>query len=90
MPTNAMTSIPTGFTGNSRTNCHEAFKIGLNSMTKINNCNFKESQLIGKDKCLSLLTMISNIKIDNQIMPIDPLLIFQRISLVKKSQELQI
>lgn len=87
IPTDAITSISTGVTGDSRINFHEAFEIGINSMKKINNLNFKELRLKRSDKCLPLITMSSNIKVDNEIVPIDPLLIFQRISIMKKSQD---
>ena len=78
-------SIATGVSGNSQINCHEAFKIGVDSMKKINNENFKDLKLRRKDKCLSLLaTVNSKIKIDDTIVPVDPLLLFQRISVMKK------
>ena len=62
-------------------------KLVLIQWKKINNTNFKELRLKRSDKCLPLLTMSSNIKVDNEIVPINPLLIFQRISIMKKSQD---
>lgn len=42
-------------------------------MKKINNENFKVLILKRKDKCLFLLAVNSKIKIDDTIVPIDPL-----------------
>lgn len=85
MPTDTIASISTGVTGDSKINCHEAFEVDLNSMKKINNCNFKDLKLKRKDKCMPLLAMSSKIKMDDQLIPIEPSLIFQRISILKKS-----
>ncbi|KYM93404.1 hypothetical protein ALC62_15994 [Cyphomyrmex costatus] len=56
-------------------------------MQRIDGCNFKDIKLKRSDKCVPLLAVISKIVIDKEIVPIDPLLLFQRISIVKSSDE---
>lgn len=53
-------------------------------MKKINGKNFKEVKLSRKDKIIPLLASTSKIKVDDDIIPIDPLLLlFQRICVLK-------
>ena len=80
-------SISSGVFGNDSIDCHLAFGKGLATMNKINGKNFKELTLTKKDKVTSLLAFSSKIKINNEEVTIDPLLLFQRISVMKKSDE---
>lgn len=80
-------SIATGITGDEKVNCYDAFNIGVKAMKKINGQNFKDLKLTKKDKVVSLLTVNNKIKVYDEVIPIDELLLFQRICVLKKSEE---
>lgn len=48
-------------------------------MKKIKGKNFKEVKSSIKDKIISLLASTNKIKVDDDIIPIDPLLLFQKL-----------
>lgn len=80
-------SLASGVTANETINCHKVFEIGVEAMKKIDGLNFKEIKFKRSNKCLPLLAVNSKIKINNEIVSVDPLLLFQRISVLKKSDE---
>ena len=54
---------------------------------KINNTNFSDIKLTRKDRVIPLLSVNSKMKIHDDVIPIDPLLLFQRICVSKKFQD---
>lgn len=80
-------SITTGMTVRDKINCHNAFNIGIASFQKIIGKNFHEIKFKRNDKILPLQIINSIIKIQEEIVPIDPLLLFQRICVTKKADE---
>lgn len=87
-PTNTkIMCISSGILGNDSIDCHNAFERGCATMKNINGKNFKELSFTKKDKVTTLLSLSSKIKLNNKIISIDPLLIFQRISVIKTSNE---
>lgn len=65
-------SIATGVSGDEKINCHN---------------NFHDIKFSRADRVLPLLTVNSNLKVHDTTVPIDPLLLFQRISVVKRTNE---
>lgn len=83
-------SVATGISRDEGVNCCDAFEVGLNAMKKVDGHNFKDIKLKRSDKCVSLLAVNSKMVINKEVVPINPLLLFQRISIVKSSDnELQ-
>ena len=78
--TDNILSISTGIIGD-KINCYKALEIGLSSMNRIIVGDFVSVKFHKKDKVLSLKAVNSSVKIDNDVVRIDPTLIFQRISL---------
>lgn len=76
-------SIATGITGHGNVNYYAAFEEGLKTMKKINSKDFKEAKLSRKDKIIPLLASTSKIQVNNDFVPIDLLLLFQRICVLK-------
>lgn len=83
--TDAIMSIATGITGDKSINCYNAFEEGLKVMKKIEGKNVRELKLLRKDKINSLLAKNNKIKIHDNVIPVDPLLLFQRICVLKKT-----
>ena len=80
-PSDKIRSIYSGLVGNGKINCHEALEIGIKLLNNINGKSFDELKIPRKDKVLPLSAMSSKIKIKNNVITIQPLLIFQRICL---------
>ncbi|KAL7294975.1 hypothetical protein TKK_0011685 [Trichogramma kaykai] len=75
-------SIGTGIIGdNDKINCYKAREIGNLALRKIINDTFGTVKKGRKNKVLSLKSATSSVKIDEEIVSIDPTLIFQRASL---------
>lgn len=78
-------NIVTGLIGTEEINCHEALSIGIQAMKAINGKYFNEIKLSKKDKVISLHGVNSKLKIGDTTVAVDPLLLFQRICVIKKS-----
>lgn len=72
-------NIATGVTGDDKINCCDALEVGVQCMQKLDNVCFKDLKLSKKDKVMPLLTVNSKMKIHDEVVPIDPSLLFQRI-----------
>ncbi|GBM10337.1 hypothetical protein AVEN_141917-1 [Araneus ventricosus] len=80
-------SIASGVVGDEKINCHNASKVGITSMTKLFGQTFNNIKLKRADKGLLLLTISSAIKVHDEKVPIDPVLLFQRMSIIKSFED---
>lgn len=80
-------SIASGVTGNEKINCHDASRIGTVAMQKKVGQTFYDIKFLRADRVLSLLSVNSNVKVHNKTVPIDPLLLFQRICVIKRTND---
>jgi len=80
-------SIFSGLIGDASINCHEAVEIGRVAMDSIVGKHFSDVSLKRSSRVLTLASLNSSIKVNGEVTPIDPLLLFQRISVTKKSDE---
>lgn len=80
-------NIVTGLIATDEINCFNALDIGITSMKAINGMSFNDIKLSKKDTVISLLGVNSKLKIGDKVIPVDPLLLFQRICVMKKSDE---
>lgn len=85
--TEKIMSLATGIVGNTKVNCHLAEEVGKQVMEKTLGKNFADVKLQRKDKVLSLGAMHSAIKINDESVVVDLLLLFQRIAIAKKNDE---
>lgn len=72
-------SIATGVVGDKTIICYDAVTIGKRAMAKMVGKSFVDIKLSRKDRALPLEAMTCSIKITDETVVIDPLLIFQRI-----------
>ena len=80
-------SISTGVTGGNNINCHNAFEVGKAGLEEIAGTNFHKVSFKRKNRVLSLKSVNSSLKIQEEIVPIDPMFIFQRICVARKSDD---
>lgn len=85
--TNKIMSISNGIIGNDEINCYDAYEIGTNLMNKMVGLKFDNFKFKRANRVLPLLSVKSSIKVDDHSVPIDPLLLFQRISLNTRFQD---
>ncbi|CAH0560393.1 unnamed protein product [Brassicogethes aeneus] len=85
--TDNIMSIFSGIIGSNSVNCHEAYEEGKKSLQAIVGMNFGSVKFKRKNKVLSLQTVQSSVKVNGDIIAIDPLLLFQRISLTIDSKK---
>nr|CAI5830023.1 unnamed protein product [Callosobruchus analis] len=64
-----------------------ALEIGMTAMDKIVGKTFSELTFSRKDRVLPLSAVHSSVKTADTVVPINPVLIYQRISFAKQSQE---
>lgn len=76
-------SIANGVIGDDKINCHNAHEVGIASMSKLMGQTFNNIKLKHADKVLPLLCMNSTMKIHDDKVPIDPVLLFQHMSITK-------
>ncbi|GBN12845.1 hypothetical protein AVEN_274270-1 [Araneus ventricosus] len=81
-------SIASGVVGDEKINSHNAREVGITSMTRMFGQTFNNIKLKCVDKVLPFLTISSAIRVHDEKVPIDPVLLFQRMS-ITKSFELQ-
>ncbi|GFY50124.1 uncharacterized protein TNIN_488681 [Trichonephila inaurata madagascariensis] len=83
--TQQLVSLASVMVGNDQINCHKAHEIGLVSMvSKITGLKFNEIKLKRSDQVLPLLIVNKSVKINGCRVSIDPLLLFQRITVSKQ------
>lgn len=80
-------SIATGVVGDKTITCYNAVTVGKLAMAKMVNSPFSDIKLSRKDRALPLSTVNSSIKINDEKVSVDPFLLFQRISINKKTDE---
>ncbi|KAK2579946.1 hypothetical protein KPH14_007626 [Odynerus spinipes] len=94
--TDDIISLSSGLKGakNDNINCHEALEIGLRCLTEMSKENengtpktFNDVKYKRKKKITSLKALTSTIKFSDRNVTIDPSLLFQRICVLKKSDE---
>lgn len=73
-------SIASGIVGDKKINCHNAREVGIISMNKMIDQTFNNIKLKRVDKVLPLLTISSTVKVYDEKVTIDPILLFQRMS----------
>lgn len=71
--------------GGSSINCHKAYEVGMRAAKSIIGNTFGSIKFQRKTKVLSLKTVNSSIKVNGEKITINPLLLFQRISLQIKN-----
>lgn len=85
--TDKLLSLSTGIVGGTQINCHQAEEVGRQLVAKTLRNNFADVKLRRKDKVLPLGVESSAIKINDETVPVDPLLLFQKIAIAKKDDE---
>ncbi|KYN00649.1 hypothetical protein ALC62_08572 [Cyphomyrmex costatus] len=85
--TNQIMSLATGIVGNDEINCHDAYNIGHISMENMIGQTFYNVKFKRSNRVVPLLSVRSCVKVHDCKIPIDPLLLFQRICLNKKFNE---
>ncbi|GBN48105.1 hypothetical protein AVEN_204063-1 [Araneus ventricosus] len=80
-------SIASGIVGDEKINCHNAREVGITSMTRMFSQTFNNIKLKRVDKVLPLLTISSAIDVSDEKVPIDPILLFQRMSITKSFED---
>lgn len=78
---NNIISIATGIVGDNRVNCYKSNEIGLIEMKKMIGRTYGSVMLKRSSRVLPLGIMKSSVKIRDELIPIDPLLLFQKISI---------
>lgn len=84
---NRIVSLSTGVVGGDEINCHKARAIGMEGLKAMVGKNFAEISFSRKQRVLPLSAVTSSLKIANTVVPVDPMLLFQRISFTKDSQQ---
>ncbi|KAF2897721.1 hypothetical protein ILUMI_08449, partial [Ignelater luminosus] len=79
----AIMSIAAGITRDKDINCYDAFEEGLKIMKKTERHNLRELKLLKRYKINPLLATNNKIKINDDFVPVDRLLLFQRICVSK-------
>lgn len=82
--TTQLISIASGIVGNEQINCHRAYEIGLESMKKITGLSYNEIKLKRSEKVMPLSSVNKSVKINDCKVAVDPLLLFQRITVSKQ------
>ncbi|PZC75227.1 hypothetical protein B5X24_HaOG206534 [Helicoverpa armigera] len=84
---NKIVSIASGVVGDDKINCHKAREVGIASMSKMTGKTFNNIKLKRSQKVLPLLAVSSTVKIHEEEVPIDPVLLFQRMSITKDFED---
>lgn len=79
-------SISTGIIGDEKINCHRAHEIGLQMMSNICDKDFGSITFQRSKKVQTLANVNSSITIEKTRIAIDPLLLFQRMCIMKHSE----
>ena len=78
-------SIASGIVGDNKINCHKAREVGIAAMSKMTGETFNIK--LKRAKVLPLLTISSTIKFHDEKVPVDPVLLFQRMSISKTFED---
>lgn len=84
---NKILSIASGVIGDDKINCHKAREVGIASMSKTTGQTFNHIKLKRTDKVLPLLAVSSTVKVHDEEVPIDPVLLFQRMGVTKTFED---
>ncbi|CAG4972676.1 unnamed protein product [Parnassius apollo] len=80
-------SISIGVVGNDKINFHNARAVGLASISKMTGQTFNNIKLKRADRVLPLFSASSVIKVHDEKVPIDPVLLFQRMSITQTFED---
>ncbi|GBM47465.1 hypothetical protein AVEN_153682-1 [Araneus ventricosus] len=80
-------SIASGVFGDEKISSRNAREVGITSMTRTFGQTFNNIKLKYVDKVLPFLTISSAIKVHDEKVPIDPVLLFQRMSITKSFED---
>lgn len=80
-------SITSGVVGDDSVNCHRALEIGIDSLKSIFGKNFEDVSFPRKNKVVTLESIQSLMKVDDNVIQIKPLLLFQHICANISSKE---
>ncbi|XP_054714645.1 uncharacterized protein LOC129224244 [Uloborus diversus] len=80
-------SISNGIVADESINCHNAYEIGTDSLSKIVGNNFADVKLKRKNRVMPIRGSSCKVKVHDEFIPVNPDTIFRRISLLKKSDE---
>lgn len=80
-------SLSTGVVGGPQINCHKAQSIGLESFNGIVGKQFADISFPRKKRVLPLSAVTSSLKVLDTVVAVDPIVLYQRISFTKESQE---
>lgn len=80
-------SIASGVVGDEKINCHNARAVGLASISKMAFQTFNNIKLKRADRVLLLLNASSVIKLHEEKVPIDPVLLSKRMSITKTFED---
>ncbi|CAH1155651.1 unnamed protein product [Phaedon cochleariae] len=80
-------SISTGVQGDVKIDCYRANEVGVLSMAAIVGGNFGDVKFQRKKRVIPLRAVNSSLNIQNEVVPVDPSLIFQRITIAKKTEQ---
>uniref|UniRef100_A0A8D8W6L2 Uncharacterized protein n=1 Tax=Cacopsylla melanoneura TaxID=428564 RepID=A0A8D8W6L2_9HEMI len=82
-------SIATGMVGDDTVTCYDAHRhrVGKEVLAKVVDVPFSEIKLTRKNRALPLSSVTLSIKIHDETVTVDPMLLSQRISICKKSDE---
>lgn len=81
-------SMSTGVMGDEETNPHNAYDAGLFSMLNIVGSNFAKIKFARKNRVKPIGAAMTGVKIQNVACPVEPEMLFRRISFTKNSHEL--
>uniref|UniRef100_A0A8D8UPN1 Uncharacterized protein n=1 Tax=Cacopsylla melanoneura TaxID=428564 RepID=A0A8D8UPN1_9HEMI len=79
--TQQIMSIATGMVGDDTVTCYDAHRVGKEVLAKVVDVPFSEIKLTRKNRALPLSSVILSIKIHDETVTVDPMLLFQRISI---------
>uniref|UniRef100_A0A8D8XVK0 Uncharacterized protein n=1 Tax=Cacopsylla melanoneura TaxID=428564 RepID=A0A8D8XVK0_9HEMI len=74
-------SIATGMVGDDTVTCYDAHRVGKEVLAKVVDVPFSEIKLTRKNRALPLSSVTLSIKIHDETVTVDPMLLFQRISI---------
>lgn len=83
----SIVSLGTGVIGGDDINCYKAYDIGVERVEYIIGKRFSDISFSRKKRVLPLSAVSSSVKIYDAVVPIDPTLLYQRISFMKQSAE---
>lgn len=80
-------SISSGFVGTDKVNCHQAELVGQKGISRIVGNNYANVAFKRSDKVITLASVANCAKIGKESVTVDPLTLFHRICIAKKSDE---